>query len=260
MWKPIKNYEGIYEVSNFGGIQSVERFIVDRIGRKRRLSEKLLKPITTEGYLVVSLYKIDKGKRLYVHVLVAQAFIPNPDGKPFVNHIDRNRGNPKAENLEWVTQSENIKHAHSKTIIEKDEKEKKFTEIPVDEKEIWKEIKVYEDYEISNFGRCRRVKGVIRDSKGRERKVPERILKPRKTSSNKCQIELRKDKKSKFKFLHRIVAETFLLNPENKLFVVHIDGNTDNNSVFNLEWETSSEISKLKSDSQEKYGGGKAPK
>lgn len=64
------------------------------------------------GYRKVNLYdKRGKCSKKYVHRLVAEAFIPNPENKPNVNHIDCNRQNNKASNLEWCTQSENIKHA-----------------------------------------------------------------------------------------------------------------------------------------------------
>lgn len=72
-----------------------------------------LKPSLNEnGYLYVSLWKENRQHTRSVHRLVAQAYVPNPDNKPFVNHIDANRANPHKDNLEWVTQSENIEHAY----------------------------------------------------------------------------------------------------------------------------------------------------
>lgn len=64
------------------------------------------------GYLYVSLWKDNKAVKRTVHRLVALAYVPNPENKPFVNHIDANRANPHADNLEWVTQAENIQHAY----------------------------------------------------------------------------------------------------------------------------------------------------
>jgi hypothetical protein len=76
-------------------------------------SGKVLKPSLNEnGYLYVSFWKDKKGHSRTVHRLVATAYIPNPLDKPFVNHLDANRGNPHRGNLEWCTQSENIKHAY----------------------------------------------------------------------------------------------------------------------------------------------------
>ena len=98
IWKDIEGYEGIYQVSN--------------LGRTKRLykndKEKILKPFSNkDGYLIVNLCKEGKVKSRSVHRLVAQAFIPNPENKPEVNHKDENKSNNKVENLEWVTSKEN---------------------------------------------------------------------------------------------------------------------------------------------------------
>lgn len=69
--------------------------------------------LNENGYLYVSLWKNNRGNPKTVHRLVAEAYIPNPENKPFVNHIDANRANPSVDNLEWVTQSENIQHAYN---------------------------------------------------------------------------------------------------------------------------------------------------
>jgi NUMOD4 motif/HNH endonuclease/NUMOD1 domain len=245
-WKPVANYVGKYEVSNLGRVKRLKEDVVRSNGKNMIICEKILSANNDDGYLVVSLSKHGYGKRFYVHVLVAKAFIENPKGKPFVNHVDGNRGNPIAENLEWVTQSENMKHSIN-MMPTHEEKEKKRTEIPAGEKEIWKDIKGFENlYEVSNFGMVRRLEGILEDRLGRKRMVPERMLKLRKTSKGKYMVELCKDNKSKFSYIHRLVAEAFLPNPNNKSFVSHIDGYVDNNSAFNLKWETYTEISKLK--------------
>lgn len=92
IWKEIKNNKE-YFVSNYGNI---------------RHNNKILKGwIQNTGYRTVALHE----KKYSVHRLVAQAFIPNPEDKPQVNHIDGNKLNNKANNLEWVTSKENVKHA-----------------------------------------------------------------------------------------------------------------------------------------------------
>ena len=74
---------------------------------------RVLKPSLNEnGYLYISLWKNNRNCSRTVHRLVALTYIPNPDNKPFVNHIDANRSNPRRDNLEWCTQTENIKHAY----------------------------------------------------------------------------------------------------------------------------------------------------
>lgn len=110
IWKPVIGYEELYEVSNLGRVRSLDR-VVDRGYYGLHLHKgKLLSPTNNgTGYLIVGLNGNDrKRKNHYIHRLVADAFIPNNENKEQVNHIDRNRANNRADNLEWVTRSENI--------------------------------------------------------------------------------------------------------------------------------------------------------
>ena len=109
IWKDIEGYEGLYQVSNLGNVKSLRKRI-DKGKCHRYFDEKILKPIeTNRGYLRVKLCKNRKIKKTRVHRLVAEAFIKRPELE--VNHIDGNKKNNKAENLEWVTQKENKQHA-----------------------------------------------------------------------------------------------------------------------------------------------------
>lgn len=115
-WLPVKGYEELYEVSNTGEVRSVDRVLSvtnqkERLFKGRVLLQTMNKQVQ---YKQVSLWKENKGTSYYVHRLVAEAFIPNPEGKPEVNHIDGNRQNNHISNLEWVTSGENSLHA-SKT-------------------------------------------------------------------------------------------------------------------------------------------------
>lgn len=112
IWKDIEGYEGLYQVSTYGNIKSLPK--VRRNGTGTYIQkEKLLKPSNTStGYKKVELCKDGKRKSFKVHRLVAIAFIPNPDNKPEVNHIDGNKINNNIDNLEWVTSSENSVHAY----------------------------------------------------------------------------------------------------------------------------------------------------
>ena len=102
-WRDVVDYEGHYQVSNYGRIKSLKR-------DKRKI---LRAHIDWHGeYFMVALYKDNKSKLSRVHILVAEAFVPNVDKKPFVNHMDGNKQNNIANNLERVTQSENQKHAY----------------------------------------------------------------------------------------------------------------------------------------------------
>lgn len=115
LWKDIAEYEGLYQVSNFGNVKALERIILNKNGNLQRYPEKLLKPdvykTTHTNYLRVTLCKQHQTKKHSVHRLVAEAFIPNIGNKPFVNHIDNNAENNNSSNLEWCTHEENMLHA-----------------------------------------------------------------------------------------------------------------------------------------------------
>ena len=109
-WKDIKGYEGIYQISNKGRVKS--------LNYKRTGKEKILKLSSdTNGYKKITLFKNSKRKTYSIHKLVAEAFLPNPDNLPVVNHKDENKLNNNVENLEWCTQEYNVKYSLSKKII-----------------------------------------------------------------------------------------------------------------------------------------------
>lgn len=111
IWRPIKDYDGLYEVSNLGRVRSVERIETLSDGRKHLHKGKILKPAKgTGGYLICKLYKNSKHKTITVHRLVAKAFIPNPDNLPQVNHRDENKRNNCVSNLEWCSCKYNINY------------------------------------------------------------------------------------------------------------------------------------------------------
>lgn len=115
LWKPVKDFEGLYEVSNFGRVKSVDRIIdtKTKIGTacKRKLKGKILKNgKDSHGYPHVTLSDKSKKNFAAIHRLVAEAFIPKIEGKNYVNHIDSDYTNNFIENLEWCTSSENNTH------------------------------------------------------------------------------------------------------------------------------------------------------
>jgi len=105
IWKDIPNYEGLYQVSNFGIVKSVRRNKI----RKTHISR--------EGYEKIMLSNNGIGKNFLVHRLVAEAFIPNPSNLPQINHKDENKKNNCVENLEWCSQKYNCNYGNRTNAI-----------------------------------------------------------------------------------------------------------------------------------------------
>lgn len=111
-WKPIVGFEDLYEISSHGRIKSLGRTIDRSNGTSANYEEKIIDGWLTDGYRRVTLSKGEEEITFKVHRLVATHFIANPDGKPFINHINCNKSDNYEDNLEWSTASENIKHAY----------------------------------------------------------------------------------------------------------------------------------------------------
>lgn len=110
-WRQIEGYEGLYEVSSFGHVRSVDRVRTFKNGRKRFFPGKRLIPRTiNSGYLMVVLHGDTKPVMKLIHRLVASAFLGGSELQ--VNHIDGNKQNNHIENLEYTTRSENMRHAY----------------------------------------------------------------------------------------------------------------------------------------------------
>lgn len=103
IWKDIKEYEGLYQISNLGNLICI---------KNNHIKPIIVKPIKSQRYLRVNLWKNGEYKTFSIHKLVAKAFLPNPNNFPVVNHKDGNKLNNKANNLEWCTQSHNVKESH----------------------------------------------------------------------------------------------------------------------------------------------------
>lgn len=114
-WRDIKGYEGLYQVSNMGRVQRLDKYIVDvsQGGIRTRMFKGHIMNLTihnVSGYVSMYLSKNGKKKRYLVHRLVAEAFIPNPDNLPEINHKDENKVNNCVENLEWCTPKYNANY------------------------------------------------------------------------------------------------------------------------------------------------------
>lgn len=111
VWVNIENFEGLYQISNLGNVKSMNRIVDIGNGKIYTQKEKIIKNYG-KTYRQVNLYKNAKCYHFYIHILLAKAFIPNSNNKEQVNHIDGNKFNNDLRNLEWVTRSENARHAH----------------------------------------------------------------------------------------------------------------------------------------------------
>jgi hypothetical protein len=110
IWRDIEGYDGVYQISNLGRVQSFERKEEFR-GSHRNRKGGVFNSCKKNGYRIALLRKNHQPKTFKISRLVALHFIPNPENKPFVNHIDGDKGNDFCTNLEWVTPSENSCHA-----------------------------------------------------------------------------------------------------------------------------------------------------
>jgi len=107
-WRPVKGYEGLYEVNEKSEVRSLGDRYYNKIMPQR---------IDRAGYLTTRLSNKGKNATVYIHRLLGFAFIVNPLNKAFINHIDGNKLNNSLDNLEWVTHSENILHAYNTGLL-----------------------------------------------------------------------------------------------------------------------------------------------
>ena len=123
IWKSVVGYEGFYEVSDMGNVRGLDRVVSRGAVAMKRKGKMMNFSLHHKGYRKASLSKVENGiskqRAFFVHRLVASAFIENPNYKNQVNHIDGNKLNNCVENLEWVTNQENIDHAKRNNLLNK---------------------------------------------------------------------------------------------------------------------------------------------
>ena len=148
VWKDISGYEGLYQVSNFGRIKSLNRVVKHAKGGSYKsegthvIQEKImsLKPNKVHGYKQVTLCKGSKINYFRVNRLVAEAFLPNPNNYPVVNHKDENKANDNANNLEWCTYHYNTHYSINKRRKEKGYRRLKRTDLSTGETKIYASV------------------------------------------------------------------------------------------------------------------------
>lgn len=131
IWKDVVGYEGLYQISNCGKIRTVSRYVhIKHRGFEgfRLVKQKEMKPYIYNRYIGVSLTKDGKSSQKLIHRLVAEAFIPNPDNLPFINHKDENPSNNNVNNLEWCMPNYNCNYGNRNSKISNSRKGMKFSE------------------------------------------------------------------------------------------------------------------------------------
>ena len=178
-WRPIEGYEGLYEVSSYGRVRSLDRYVKTCYGSYRLYKGKVLSPgKKSDGYLLINLSCNGKYNTIRVHRLVAQAFLPNPDNLPEVNHKDENKTNNSVENLEWCDRKYNMNFGtRIKRLINTKIKNSYVNEenVGLSKKEYWKKYnqgrkeylkKYYQNYYHKNKDRiCEQQKGILSKKK-----------------------------------------------------------------------------------------------
>lgn len=124
VWKPILGFENLYAVSNLGNVKRLSTELKKGTGNYARGEHLLSKRTNRNGYIAVDLYKENQRSQFFVHRLVAQAFIENPNKLPCVNHKDENKANNSADNLEWCTQKYNMNYGTCQKRISKSNSKK----------------------------------------------------------------------------------------------------------------------------------------
>lgn len=114
IWKDIKGYEGLYQVSNLGRVKSLTRTY-----KCSRIKEHIVEPHIEKvsGYYKFVLWKQGKFKNHFLHRIVAISFLDNPNNYPIINHIDGDKLNNSIDNLEWCTRKENVQHAYKNGLM-----------------------------------------------------------------------------------------------------------------------------------------------
>lgn len=201
---------------------NITLYAVSRDGKVRNLNTNYyLKGAILNTYRVFNLKINGKQRNIAGHRLVAAAFIPNPDNKPFVDHVDGNRLNNNVENLRWVSQQENAQNIHKDTPYSIKDKENYSLSLKNLPDEIWKQFRDTEIY-VSNLGRVKNTK-------------TNKIVKGTTRTDGYHQTRLQVYNNGKSILTHRLVWLAFVGEIEEGMVINHINGDKSDNRLENLE-------------------------
>ena len=201
---------------------NITLYAVSRDGKVRNLNTNYyLKGAILNTYRVFNLKINGKQRNIAGHRLVAAAFIPNPDNKPFVVHVDGNRLNNNVENLRWVSQQENAQNIHKDTPYSIKDKENYSLSLKNLPDEIWKQFRDTEIY-VSNLGRVKNTK-------------TNKIVKGTTRTDGYHQTRLQVYNNGKSILTHRLVWLAFVGEIEEGMVINHINGDKSDNRLENLE-------------------------
>lgn len=201
---------------------NITLYAVSRDGKVRNLNTNYyLKGAILNTYRVFNLKINGKQRNIAGHRLVAAAFIPNPDNKPFVDHVDGNRLNNNIENLRWVSQQENAQNIHKDTPYSIKDKENYSLSLKNLPDEIWKQFRDTEIY-VSNLGRVKNTK-------------TNKIVKGTTRTDGYHQTRLQVYNNGKSILTHRLVWLAFVGEIEEGMVINHINGDKSDNRLENLE-------------------------
>ena len=131
-WRDIQGFKGLYQISNLGRVRSCDRYLKASYGSRQFKRGQIIKEtMMHNGYLIVDLHRNGSSVRRFVHRLVAEAFINNPKCLPEINHIDEDKTNNRADNLEWCTHLYNLNYGHVKDKISKAHIDGNYGSIPI---------------------------------------------------------------------------------------------------------------------------------
>lgn len=228
-WRPVRGWEGLYEVSDQGRVRSLDRWVASGSGRRRLIAGRIKSlPKLRTGYPVVHLAKDGRTITKAVHTVVLEAFVgPRPDAH-VACHNDGDPSNNRLTNLRWDTYSNNtldsVKHGTYAAFQAAPGVRRRHEVVP-SEGELWKPVVGFDPFEVSDQGRVRSVDGRIK---------PLRLSR----TGGYVVVTLKTDGRTVDRRVHRLVLEAFVGPAPDGTFGCHTDGDPTNNRLSNLRWDT----------------------